>query len=148
MFSFYKFWHTQFAVLLCDNCWHKMYFVQKRNCESLEAVSQSCSLKKVFIKFLQNHWIIRRSFFLNRVAGPRPYSCNFIKKETLTQVFSCAFFESFKKTFFIGHLRGCVWTKNMHQMYAITFLFECFCQPWESLMHSLSSFVRNVFRTL
>ena len=29
-----------------------------------------------------------------------PQACNFIKKETLTQVFSCEFCESFKNTFF------------------------------------------------
>ena len=31
--------------------------------------------------------------------------CNFIKKETLAQVFSCEFCEIFKNTFFIEHLR-------------------------------------------
>ena len=30
--------------------------------------------------------------------------CNFIKKETLTQVFSCEFCELSKNTFFTGHL--------------------------------------------
>ena len=32
-------------------------------------------------------------------------SCNFIKKETLAQVFSCEFFEIYKNTFFTEHLR-------------------------------------------
>ena len=31
--------------------------------------------------------------------------CNFIKKETLTQVFSCEFCEISKSTFFTQHLR-------------------------------------------
>ena len=30
---------------------------------------------------------------------------NFIKKETLAQVFSCEFYEIFKNTFFTEHLR-------------------------------------------
>ena len=30
---------------------------------------------------------------------------NFIKKEALTQVFSCEFFEIFKKNFFTEHIR-------------------------------------------
>ena len=55
------------------------------------------------------------SFFFNKVAGLRPW--NFIKKETLAQVFSCEFCEVSKNTFFyrtplllslaISH-RGCV----------------------------------------
>ena len=31
--------------------------------------------------------------------------CNFIKKDTLAQVFSCEFCEIFKNTFFTEHLR-------------------------------------------
>ena len=31
-------------------------------------------------------------------------ACNFIKKETLAQVFSCEFCENFKNTFFTEHL--------------------------------------------
>ena len=34
-----------------------------------------------------------------------PKACNFIKKETLAQVFSCEFREIFKNIFFIEHLR-------------------------------------------
>ena len=30
--------------------------------------------------------------------------CNFVKKETPTQVFSCQFCEIFKTTYFAGHL--------------------------------------------
>ena len=33
-----------------------------------------------------------------------PLACYFIKKETLTQVFSCEFFEIFKNTFLTEHL--------------------------------------------
>ena len=36
--------------------------------------------------------------------GKRPEACNFIKEETLTQVFSCEFCEIFKNTFFTEHL--------------------------------------------
>ena len=36
-----------------------------------------------------------QSLFFNNVAA-----CNFIKKETLTQVFSCEFYEISKNTFF------------------------------------------------
>ena len=40
------------------------------------------------------------SLFFNKVAG------NFIKKETLVQVFSCEFSKIFKNTFFTEHLRA------------------------------------------
>ena len=34
------------------------------------------------------------------LANHRPEACNFIKKETLTQVFSCEFYEIYKNTFY------------------------------------------------
>ena len=34
-----------------------------------------------------------------------PEGCNFIKKVTVAQVFSCEFCEIFKNTYFIEHLR-------------------------------------------
>ena len=38
--------------------------------------------------------------FFDRVAGP---PCNFIKKESLAQVFSCEFREIYKNSFFTEH---------------------------------------------
>ena len=43
------------------------------------------------------------SLFLNKVPGLK--ACNFVKKEVLTQVFSCKYCEIFKITFFEEHLR-------------------------------------------
>ena len=37
--------------------------------------------------------------FFNKVTGLRPKACNFIKKESLAQVFSCGIFEISKTTF-------------------------------------------------
>ena len=51
-----------------------------------------------FVKFTGKH--LSRSLFLNKVADS-----NFIKNETLTQVFSCEFCEIFKSIFFIERLR-------------------------------------------
>ena len=42
-------------------------------------------------KFKGKH--LYQSLFFNKVAGHRPQACSFIKKETLTQVFSCEFCE-------------------------------------------------------
>ena len=47
-----------------------------------------------FAKFTGKH--LCQSLFFNKVAGG---ACNFIKKETLTQVFSCEFCEISKNTF-------------------------------------------------
>ena len=57
--------------------------------------------KKVFLEISQNsqeNTCARISFLIKLQA------CNFIKKETLTQVFSCEFCEIFKNTFFTEHL--------------------------------------------
>ena len=78
--------------------------------ELSEAVVQGCSVKKVFLKFTGKH--LCQSLFFNEVAG-RPetllkkrlwHACNFIKKETLAEVFSCEFCEFFKNSFFTEHL--------------------------------------------
>ena len=66
-----------------------------------EAVTRSYSVKKVFLNFLKNlqeNTCTRVSFLI------KPEACDFIKKETLTQVFFCEFCEIFKKTFFIERL--------------------------------------------
>ena len=39
------------------------------------------------------------------IKGVLPEACNFIKRETLAQVFSCEFCEISKTTFFTQHLR-------------------------------------------
>ena len=62
-----------------------------------EAVTQSCSVKNVFLKILQNlqkNTCARVSFLINLQT-----SGNFIKKVALAQVFSHEFCEIFKNTF-------------------------------------------------
>ena len=56
------------------------------------------SKKGVLRNFAKFTWkLLCQSLFFNKVAGP---ACNFIKKETLAQVFSCEFYEISKNTFF------------------------------------------------
>ena len=60
---------------------------------------QRCTVKKVLLKISQNsqeNTCARVSFLIKLQAE----ACNFIKKETLAQVFSCEFCEIFKNTFF------------------------------------------------
>ena len=63
---------------------------------------QGCSVKKgvlrKFAKFTEKH--LCQGLFFNKVVG----ACNFIKKEALTQVFSCEFCEISKNTFFTEHV--------------------------------------------
>ena len=76
----------------------------------LKAVTNRCSVKKVFLEVLQNskeNTCARSSFLIKLQA----LACNFIKKETLTQVFSCEFCEISKNTFSYRTppLAACVW---------------------------------------
>ena len=68
---------------------------------------QRCSIVKDvlgnFTKFTGKH--LCKSLFFDKVVGLWGETCNFIKKETLAQVFSCEFCEISKNTFFTEHLR-------------------------------------------
>ena len=67
---------------------------------------------------------VRKS--ISKLTGKPPLSeaCNFVKKESPTQVFSCEFCKIFKNTFFVEHLR---W------MLLITFIWlECVRHLWNS----------------
>ena len=55
-----------------------------------------------FARFTEKH--LCQSLFLLKFI--RPQACNFIKKETLTQVFSCEFCEIFKNSLFTEHLQA------------------------------------------
>ena len=59
--------------------------------EKSEAVVQSCSVKKVFLEVSQNSQ--------ENTCARVSFLCNFIKKETLAQVFSCERCEISKNTF-------------------------------------------------
>ena len=65
---------------------------------SQEAVAQTRSVKKMFLEISQNSQenTCAKVYFLI-IAN---VACNFIKKETLAQVFSCEFCEIYKNTFF------------------------------------------------
>ena len=65
-----------------------------KNRSSLPEVFCKKGVLRNFAKFTGKH--LCQSLFFNKVAGA---ACNFIKKETLTQVFSCEFCEISKNTF-------------------------------------------------
>ena len=80
--------------------------------DTFRSSHRRCSTKigvpKNFAKFTGKHCV---SLFLNKVPGLK--ACNFIKKETLAQVFSCEFCETLKNTFFMEHFRT---TASVHYL--------------------------------
>ena len=65
------------------------------------SIHQRCPVKKGVLRnfaiFTGKH--LRQSLFFNKVKA-----CNFIKKETVAQVFSCEFCEISKSTYFTVHV--------------------------------------------
>ena len=53
----------------------------------------------------KNLWDFRILLLLVFAKWNTASVCNFIKKETLSQVFSCEFWEIFKSAYFVEHLR-------------------------------------------
>ena len=103
---------------------------------NVEAVSVRCSIKKVFLKISQDSLENTRvgvSFLI------RLQACNFIKKETATQVFSCKFCKIFKNIFFFRTPPGApfeastVFHKGLH---TITVSSSNYLQICWSMFHS------------
>ena len=63
-----------------------------------------------FSKFTEKH--LCQSLFFNKVAGLRLEASNFIKKETLAQVFSREFYEISKSIFLTEHFWATVRTSS------------------------------------
>ena len=68
---------------------HLKHYLQKQwsFLDVFITVARSCPVKKVFLKISQN-------------SQENTQACNFIKKETEAQVFSCEFSKIFNNTFF------------------------------------------------
>ena len=90
--------------------YHSFVPIQKGNVRILRHRKSSIELRtscpemfckkdvlKNFAKFAGKHFC--QSIFFNKVEA-----CNLIKKETLAQVFSCEFFETFKNSLIVEHL--------------------------------------------
>ena len=107
LFHFYKF--TDLFIYIKHDIlvwyWLKSY-VQKPPLE----VFYKKAVFRNFKKFTEKH--LCQSLFFNKVAGLSCTTCNFIKKGTLAQVFSCEFYEIFKNTYFEEHLRLAVSVDN------------------------------------
>ena len=80
-----------------------MFLISKSEAKipGTEAVVRKCSVRKVFLKISQNSQesaCVRVPFSIKLQALTQ--ACNFIKKETLAQVFFYEFCEIFKNIFF------------------------------------------------
>ena len=123
------FWGTPLGDCFCLQIWSRYHYNKKcrkfksiliwRNSRKMnrnknlilylgkklsEAVARRCFVKMVFLEISQNlqeNNCARVSFLIKL----HPEACNFIKKETLAQVFSCEFCVISNNTFFIEHLR-------------------------------------------
>ena len=62
------------------------------------------SLSSIIKLFYENTIFTKLFLQKSSIVDDRPWVCNFIKKETPTQVFSCEFCEIFKNTSFYGTL--------------------------------------------
>ena len=69
-----------------------------------EAVAQRSCVKTVLLQILQNSQenTSTKGLFFNKVTG---LGCNFVKKETLAQMFPCEFCKICKYTFLMEHLQ-------------------------------------------
>ena len=86
-----------------------------------EAANGGVLWKKVFLEISQNseeNTFARDSFLIKL----QPWGCNFIKRESLTKVFSCEFCEISKNTFFIEHLRttAFVLPRSRHEILSLS----------------------------
>ena len=72
-----------------------------------------------FANFTGNH--LCQSFFFNKIPG---LACNFIKKETLAQFFSCEVSKISKNTFFTEHLWATASGSNLKRLYWNTSFFD------------------------
>ena len=78
-------------------CWVTNRFLHSICCIRNGVQHQRCSLKKLFLQISQNSQE-------NTYQSCRPETYNFIKKDTLPQVFSCEFCEICMNNFFKWHL--------------------------------------------
>ena len=103
-------------------------FAGKHLCHSLFFKKETLALvfpvnlgKSLSTSFLCTTPVAASVFGVNGFHGIQGYYCNFIKKETLAQVFSCEFCETSKNTFFTERLwtTASIRSKNILKMQSL-----------------------------
>ena len=121
---------------------------------SLPEVFYKKGVLRNYAKFTGKH-VCQRLFF-NKVADLRPATllkkslwpkvCNFIKKESLPQVFSCEFCEISRNTFFTEHLRRLLlkFQNFWEHLFGKSSANSCFCIVWVHCVCPVSSQMKLV----
>ena len=86
-----------FSHVTTENYFFAWFFVTRKLNQVQKQPPDMFCKKRCSQKFRKT---LYQSLFFNKVAGLRPEACNFIKKETLAQVFPCELCEISKITFF------------------------------------------------
>ena len=127
-------WHTAlyvnpwlFAISVKSKVsfqWHSRTMYTMADSSVTEAIAKRCSIKKVFLKILQNLQENNRTrvTFLIKLQA---------KKETLAQVFSCEFCNIFKSTFFTEHLRT---TASVTTIIVVFYLKQFLSEQYTQMM--------------
>ena len=91
--------NINYATIYSKNWPSSLLYIQLSNVRGsrLEVFCRKGDLRNL-AKFTGKH--------LRPVVLVKLQACNFIKKETLAQVFTCKFFESSKNTFFLQNTSG------------------------------------------
>ena len=112
---------------LMDPCvhWTLLYLIvfMHRTMTELEAVVRGCSVKMVFLEISQDSQ--------ENTCARDSDLINFIKKESLAQVFSSEFCEIFRNTFLQNTSGGCFWrVSSSQQKLRLPFLQELGSPCW------------------
>ena len=105
----------------------KLYLFIVHDFIKYKSSHQRYSIKKGFSKVSQN---CQKSTFARVFFSIKLHNCNFIKKGTLAQVFSCKFCEIFKNTYIIEHLRATASGSTHEQKHAVS--LSCFIE-WNNM---------------
>ena len=106
IFKFFKFLHSLEHTRIPKGFLgvYTQFFLKLLICWSCESSRLEVSFRKVFLKISQIHRKTRVIFsFL--IMLRRPPACNFIKKETPTQLFSCEFVKILRTPFLLLDLQ-------------------------------------------
>ena len=110
-----------------------------------EAATGGVLQEKVFLEIQQNskeNTCARVSFLIKLQAS----ACNFVKEETLAQVFSCEFCKISENSFFKGHLRAtaslCSITKSSTVYYWTRKIVICY-EKWYGELKSKLSILKS-----
>ena len=131
-----KHWKTLETTLTTESNYLALNLVLPIHPASSKSSHLRCSMKKGalinFTKFTGKH--LCQSLFFHKIAGLK--ACNFIKKETMTQAFSCEFCKISKNTFFTEYLFFCLSVS----CWIFSFICYSYLECWEFYQIFFSNF--------